>query len=246
METTANTPVAGSPRAAVWEDFIDIFYAPSAVFARRKNGSFLIPMVVVTLFVGVTFFFTAETIRPIFDAEFNRAMAAAEARSTRPIPPEAIANMREFSMNIGRIAVFVFMPLVIFLGGLALWAAGKLLGAALSVRAALVVVAYSQVPRMLESVVNGVQGVILDPASLDGMFRLTLGVGRFLDPDTTSPLLVVFAGPLDLFSLWVTALVAIGLSVAGGITLSRAAIGAAVVWFVVNVLPRLYGALTQM
>ena len=28
----------------VWEDFIDIFYAPSQVFARREHGSFWIPL----------------------------------------------------------------------------------------------------------------------------------------------------------------------------------------------------------
>jgi hypothetical protein len=71
------------------------------------------------------------------------------------------------------------------------------------------------------------------------------GVGRFLDPETTSPMLLVFAGPLDVFSLWMTVLVAIGFAVTGGIPRSRAAIGAAVVWLVAA-LPRLPGALSQM
>jgi hypothetical protein len=37
---------SGQPpaRTAVWEDFIDIFYAPSAVFRRREQGSVLVPM----------------------------------------------------------------------------------------------------------------------------------------------------------------------------------------------------------
>lgn len=80
--------------------------------------------------------------------------------------------------------------------------------------------------------------------ALDGQFSLSLGAARFLDPDTSSPRLLVFLRPLDLFSLWVSALIAIGLSVTGGITLGRAAIGAAAV-SVVNVLPRLPGALSR-
>jgi Yip1 domain len=243
--TTSPAPVTGGEKSAIWEDFIDIFYAPSAVFARRKMGSFFIPLLVVTLFVGVTFFLTSESIRPIFDAEFDRAMAARAARTNQQIPPEAVAQMRDVTQNIGRIAVFVFLPIGILLSGGALWLAGKVLGAKLFFKTALMVGAYSQVPRIPEAVVNAVQGVILDPASLDGQFRLTFGPGRFLDPDTTSALLLAFVGPLDPFSLWVAALVAIGLSVTGGITLSRAAIGAAFVWFV-SVLPRVPGAISQM
>jgi hypothetical protein len=243
--STGTAQSTGPDGAGVWEDFIDIFYAPSAVFTRRKNGSFFIPLAVVTLFVGLTFLLTSDAIRPVFDAEFDRAIAVTTANSGREIPAERIAGMRDFALNISRIAVFVFLPIGVFLSGGALWISGKLLGAVLSFRTALVVAAYSQVPRMVEAVVNGVQGVLVDPASLDGQFRLTLGPGRFLDPDTTSPLLLVFLGPLDLFSLWVSALAAIGLAAAGGIPLARAVIGGAAVWFAI-VLPRLPGVLSQM
>ena len=47
--------------AAWWEDFIDIFYAPSQVFARRANSGFFLPMVVVTLLVGVITLGTGRT-----------------------------------------------------------------------------------------------------------------------------------------------------------------------------------------
>ena len=42
-------------RVAIWEDFIDIFYAPSAVFRRREHGSVFIPLIVVTLLTGAIF-----------------------------------------------------------------------------------------------------------------------------------------------------------------------------------------------
>ena len=45
------TPVA-APRAAIWEDFIDIFYAPSSVFRRREAGNFFIPLAVITIVCG--------------------------------------------------------------------------------------------------------------------------------------------------------------------------------------------------
>jgi hypothetical protein len=74
------------------------------------------------------------------------------------------------------------------------------------------------------------------------MSRLTVGVGHFLDPDTTSPLLVAIASRLDVFTIWVTVLLAIGLSVTGKIPRSRAAVAAAIV-FVLGWLSPLLNAL---
>jgi hypothetical protein len=47
-----DTPRAAEPRASRWEDFIDIFYAPASVFARRATSGFFLPMVVVTVLTG--------------------------------------------------------------------------------------------------------------------------------------------------------------------------------------------------
>ena len=34
----ATAGLATTDKASVWEDFLDIFYAPSSVFARREHG----------------------------------------------------------------------------------------------------------------------------------------------------------------------------------------------------------------
>jgi hypothetical protein len=94
-------------------------------------------------------------------------------------------------------------------------------------------------------VINSIQGLFLDPAQLDGRFRISFGIGRFLDPDTVSPLLIAVVGRLDVFTLWITMLIAIGLSVTGRIPLSRAAIAAAIVWLVGG-LPLIIQALRAM
>jgi hypothetical protein len=225
---TTTRPVAAE-RVAVWEDFIDIFYAPSAVFARRERGSFWVPLIVVTLLMGALFFVNSGVLQPVFDAEFERGIAAA-MRNNPGIPPEAMERARGFASRIGQVGVFVFTPLAMFLVGCALWVAGKLVEGKQSFRAALIVAAYSFVPRIPEAVVNGLQGLFLDPSQLDGRFRLSLGPGRFLDPDTASPILLAIVGRLDLFTIWLTVLLAIGLSVTGNIPRSRAAIAAAIVW----------------
>lgn len=230
--------------AAVWEDFIDIFYAPASVFRRREQGSVFVPLLVVTLLTSAIFYLNSGALRPLFDAEFDRQMAAA-MRDNPALTPEAVERMRGFTSRVGQIGVLVFLPIAMLCVGLVTWAAGKLVDAKQSLHTSLVVAAYAFAPRVLEGVVNGVQALVFDPAQFNGRFRITFGPGRFLDPDVASPLLVASVGRLDLFTLWITVLIAIGLSVTGRIPLRRAAIAAALVWLA-GALPVIMQAIRAM
>ena len=236
-------PVAAG-RVSVWEDFIDIFYAPSYVFARRQNGSFWIPMFTVTILVGALFYLNSGAMQPIMDAEFNRGMAVA-MRNNPQMNAEAAERFRQIGTRIGQVFVFVFMPIAITAIGVCLWLLGKLFEAKQTFKAALVVAAYSYVPRVLEGVLNGLQALMLDPAGLNGRFRISLGPGRFIDPDTASPILLAIVGRMDVFTIWVTVLLAIGLSVTGNIPRSRAAIAAAMIW-IIGALPLIVQAVRSM
>ena len=104
--STHATPVV-TPRAAIWEDFIDIFYAPSAVFRRREHGNFFIPLIVITIFCGVLFYLNSGALQPMFDAEFDRQMAVA-MKQNPDIPAEAVERMRicrRSSVHYGRCRV---------------------------------------------------------------------------------------------------------------------------------------------
>jgi hypothetical protein len=235
-------PVPEKP-AAWWEDYIDIFYAPSQVFARRAHSGFGVPMLVVTVLVGAIFLANSGVMQPIMDAEFTRGMAAA-SRGNPAMTPETMEKARHIGETFAKIGAFIFMPVAIFLVGLALWICGKLVDAKQTLAAALMVSAYAFVPRILEGVLNGVQGLLMDPASLTGRYKISLGLGRFLDPDTASPLALAVLGRVDVFTIWVTVLLAIGLSVTGKIPRSRAAIAAALVW-VIGALPAVLQAIRR-
>jgi hypothetical protein len=111
-----------------------------------------------------------------------------------------------------------------------LWACGKLFEAKETLTQATMVAAFAFMPRIIEGLVVAVQGLLLDPSSFTGRWRVSLGVGRFLDPDATSPALLALVGRLDVFTIWVTVLLAIGLAVTGRIPRVRAAMAAALVW----------------
>ncbi len=68
-----------------------------------------------------------------------------------------------------------------------------------------------------------------------------MGPGYFIDA-TAQPILAAVVGRLDIFTIWVTALLAIGLHVVGKIPSSKAAIAAIIVW-ILGALPGLYGAM---
>jgi hypothetical protein len=41
---------------------------------------------------------------------------------------------------------------------------------------------------------------------LNGPFRVSLGLGRFFDPDIASPVLLALVGRINVFTIWVTIL----------------------------------------
>lgn len=234
-----SAPAAKTP--GLWEDFIDIFVSPTEVFERRRNAGFAVPLLVFAVLFTILAIVARPALAPVFDAEFARGAAAA-MRKNPQITPDQMARTRAMTEKFQAIGFFLsglITPLVI---GLVLWIAGKFVDAKEDIRAACVVATYAYFPRLLEWLVSVAQGFALDPASLNGRYRLSLGAGRFLDPDTASPVLLALLGRLDVFTIWVTILLAIGLSVVGRIPRSRAAVAAAVVWLV-GAIPGLLTAL---
>jgi hypothetical protein len=94
--TTASEPV---DKASVWEDFIDIFFSPASVFRRREHGSWVLPLIVVTLAIAIVSFASRGVLQPVMDAEFERA-AGASSSSAKPLarssshrsPPSSLAS----------------------------------------------------------------------------------------------------------------------------------------------------------
>jgi hypothetical protein len=225
--SSASSTAASPASASVWEDFIDIFYAPSQVFARRSTSGFLIPMLVVTIAAGVLYLVNSNVWSQVMDAEMNRALA----KRAQALTPEQIEGARKIGATMGKIGVFVFTPIGMFLVGLVLWVVGKFFDAKETLGQAVMVASYAYVPRIVEGVVTSVQGLLLDTSQFTGRWRVSLGLGRFFDPDTTSPALLALLGRVDVFTIWVTVLLAIGLSVTGKIPRAKAAIAGVIIWF---------------
>lgn len=213
----------------LWEDFVDILYAPSAVFARRRSGKFGSVLLFLTLTGVALHFLTRNAIQPILDAEF--ALRSAEMIRENPeLTSEDMAAGRDFFENFAPVIFAVMFPFAAILTGIVLWIVGKLFDAKEPLRAALMVATYSQVPRLFQYLTTAAQGLFLPPERITSMHSVSFSLARFMDPVNANSVLLAMASLVDVYTIWVTVLLGIGLHVVGGISRRSAAIAAGITW----------------
>ena len=228
-------------KAGLWEDFVDIFYAPSSVFARRANSGFGLPLLFLIVVGTILFFLTKNAMQPIMDAEFTRQSAAA-LRKNPNLTQEQLASGRGFFETIAPFFFAIGMTVSVFGTGLVLWLVSKLFDAKTTATAGIMIATYSEVPRIVQILVNAAQALFMSPEKLNAINSVGFNPARFMDPDHASAVAIALASRVDLFTIWVTVLLAIGIYVVGKVTKQQAAIIAVIVW-VAGALPGLLSAL---
>ena len=228
-------------QTSLWEDFVDIFYTPSSVFARRASGQFGMALLFLAVVCAVLAFLTKNAMQPVMDAEFARR-SAEMMRKNPNLTAEQLASGRGFFETLGPLFFAVGITISVLGTGLVLWAVGKLFDAKESVAAAIMIATYAEMPRLIQILVNAAQGLFMAPEKITSMYSIGFSPARFMDPDHASPVLMALLGRVDPFVIWVTVLLAIGLHVVGKIPKQQAYISAAIVW-VVGALPAVFGAL---
>ena len=236
--TDYTAPAAPAPKASVWEDFIDIFYAPSTVFDRRRLGQFgpaLMLLIALSVLLVIGFW---NALQPMFEATVDMSLRQAAAKG-QPMPPEAMAAARKYGSMFAGVMAVIGPPLGILFGALAVWLFGKLLDAPLNFAQAMTVMTFANIPRVLGWVVMGVQGLLGDVAK--PAFSYMLAPTRFLDPETTSTTMMALWSRFELFTLWATVLIGIGVAVIARVPRGRGYAVAALVWIVAGAFALLQG-----
>lgn len=241
----AAPPTTVAPKASsFWEDAIDIFFSPADVFRRREHRSVWPPLLFVGIAVTVIMFFAFNAMQPAFDAEFTRAMAQA-AKQTPQLNAGMMDKMRGYQEFAAKYFVGVVMIVTMFVLGAISWLIGKFVGSKQTFHAALVVAAWAYVPRILGLVIGAAQTLFMSSDSLTGQASISLSPARFLNPDTANPLVFQVLLRLDLITLWVTALLGVGLYVTGRVS-KQQAFWFAVLMFVVGSLPAIRQGIVAM
>jgi hypothetical protein len=231
------TPPPAPTSVPKWEDFLEIFTSPSAVFERRKDDPYVfLPLVVVTVVVGIIMFGTADLMQPIWDAEFSRNMAKAQAENPG-MTAEQMEMGRGMARTMSKFGGFIIIPVAILLTGLITWLAGKIISAKTGLASAMMIAAFAYVPKIIGTVIGAVQGAMMDPSALTSQFSIHVGPARFFDVATTSLSLLTAMGRLELFTIWSTVIIAIGLKVCGKLDWTKAALGGFLVWAIAGAWP---------
>lgn len=239
MTEPANTSAA--PQASLWEDFIDIFTSPSQVFRRRESSGFGLQLLILTVLFAAIILGTKSLVQPVFDAEIAR-QGAHLMKSHPEITAAQLQQQQAMGEKLGPIFIIIVIPISAMLTGLVLWLVGKIFDSKQTATAAIMVATYAFFPKLLATVVGALIAYLSNPDRLTGMTRLSVGLGAFLDPDTASPILIALLARVDVFTLWETALLAIGLQVTGKVSKTNSYIAAAIVWLI-GALPGVLGAL---
>ena len=229
------------PNASLWEDFIDIFTSPSSVFRRRENSGFGVPLLVLTVIFAILILGTKSLVSPVIDAEMAR-QGAAVMKAHPEITAAQLQKNREIGEKFGPIFVIVAIPISAMLTGLVLWAVGKIFESKQVASQAMMVATYAFFPKILASIAGAAIAYFSSPERLNGMSRLSVGLGALFDPDKASPVLMALLSRVDVFTIWETVLLAIGLHITGKVSKSNSSLAAAIVWFI-GALPGLIGAL---
>lgn len=231
-EPPVATPVpAPAAQSSRWEDFIDVFYAPAAVFRRRAAESFAVPLLVVAVAMAILAITNAGVLQPVIDAEFARATRGV-MQANPAVTPEALDRMKSIGAGVQRYGTIVVAILGMLILGSMTWLVGKLVDSRETWHQAMVVACYAWVPRVVEQLVYGVEGLLMNPDQLTSHYALQIGPARFLNPDTTSPVVMSMLGRVDLFTLWVTVLLAIGVYAVGKVSKARAGVAGVLFWAV--------------
>jgi hypothetical protein len=246
-EPSAYTPPRGTlesptepmyPKASPVEDAVDIFYAPSQVFARRERSGPWMVFLIVCVIAAIFAFVNRSYYSAANAAEYSRAMAARMAANPQ-MTSEQVEAGRAVSAGIAKVIGFVFMPILIMLVALVTWLGAKALQVKVGFEQSVLIVSFAMVPRLLDGVSVAVQNLLLDSVVVNSMFTFSLSAARFLDPDATNGKLYGLASRLDIPTLWATLLIGIGVSTIGRVPRAKG-FAVAGIAFVVGSLPILF------
>ena len=229
--TTPDTAPAPADKASLWEDLIDIFYAPSQVYERRRDGRFGLALVAVMVLSALLVGLFWGVLQPMFEATVDMSLRQAAAKG-QPMPEGAAEAARGFGSTMGGVMAVLGVPIGILLTAFLVWVFGKLLDAPTNFGQAMAIVTLAQVPRTLSWLAVGIQGMLGSPDK--PIFSYLIAPTRFMDPESTTATVLGLLSRFDLFIIWATVLIAIGVSVIARVSRAKGAMVAAAVWLIAS------------
>ena len=145
----------------------------------------------------------------------------------------------------GAVAWALLVVITILITGIVSWLVSRVVGAKSTLGQVMTIAAWAYFPRILSSIAGAIEGLVMDPEKMVSALAISLSPARFLNPDTTNPMVYQLLGRLDITIIWETVLLAIGIYVSGKISKNSAIVFGVLMW-VLGLLPALRQAYMLM
>ena len=237
--------VAAAPqeKSSVFDDLVEITFAPAQVFARRMTSGFGAAFFIIWILMSGVLFAS----RPVFEPVMQAKMAKAHEKMMQQ-NPNLTANQTALADKIsGYVAIAVVVltpPILMLILGVLVWLVARVFGGAVNAGQGMLIGTLAYVPRFLGSVAVLALSFVMDSSKATDAAQLTLSPARFLDPATTGLTVLSLVSRLDVSVLWGTAVIAIGYATIGKMDKGKAW-GAAITLWALGALPVLIGALAS-
>lgn len=194
-----------------------VFFDPKRAFADiaarpRWWAPFLITIVVALAFVALYSQRIGWEYYLERALESNPRMESLSAEQRQRIVEQQAGLVAAFGY-VGAVAGSAVSLLVI--AGVLLFASNLLLGAAATFRQTFAVACYGSLPNVLAGLLGILMMFLKHPEDFDLENPTAFNIGAYLDPAATPKWLVAAAGSIDLFSIWVILLLALGIRSVG-------------------------------
>jgi len=220
-------------------DLFEIYFSPSEVYERRREGKFGLPLIVFAVASLILFFVTKDLLRPVMDAEWRVASQAMMEQNPQ-LNADQVGAMRSMGEKFALVVVAFYSVLGPLLAGLVLWIVAKFVGLKPTLPVAITIAVFALFPMLIEYVVSAAQSFVVPEEAITSRYSLSLGPARFMDG--AAPMARAVVGHLDVFTVWTAFLMFIGLKVITRATNAQAATAAGVVWLV-GLLPPILSAM---
>ena len=222
---------AATTDASVMDDIIEIFYAPSRVFARRRdNPKFWAAFVILSVLFAIGIWVMMKNYADVLDVQIRRQMQTAMAKNPQMTAEQADTG-RRMGQTIAPIAG-VFMGVIsTLLLGLGVWLVGKLFDSKADLRHGMMIATFASFPKIIDLIIGAVLALVMGTSGMTNMMAAGPSLARFA-PTGVSNTMLALLSRVSIGTIWATILIAIGLHVAGRMMKGRAYAAAIVLWLI--------------
>ena len=216
---------------SVMDDIIEIFYAPSRVFARRRdNPKFWAAFFILSILFAIGMWVMMRNYADVLDAQIRRQMEAQMAKN-----PQMTAEMAEKGRHMGQIIApisgIIGGVIATLILGVGVWLVGKLFDSKADIRHGLMIATFASFPKVIDLILAAVGALVVGTAGVTNMMAAGPSLARFA-PAGTSGTIIGLLSRFSIGTIWATILIAIGLHIAGRMTKGRAYGAAIVLWLI--------------